>query len=852
MRSIRTLLALETFFFAVVCAAFAPFTVAAPQSGGVPLVVVNNAPVARTNEGVASGLALPEGAAVHDLAALRLVDAQGTSVPVQFKALARWHGERDDASRPLKWVLIELCATVPANQTKTYYLMPGAPAQGQMTLQNLTNEVVVNTGAATFKIDKTAFTVLKSVSVGGTQVAQAGAFEMLDSQGGIVGASLTSTSVEENGSVRSVVCQRGTLSPGGLDFTARYFFWHGQTDVRVEFRLENNQSYGLPPKMGTVPHNEYFDQLHLAVRLSGTGTQVGTSSNSYTTNGATFELKQDWLAPSDPLQMLSGFGFTESVGGSVQDSGNRHAGAVSISTGTRSVAACVDRFWQNFPKSFTASGNKLSVGLWPSFGSGPLFTGQFGVPSPIGADPLSLANYRFEGGRWKTYATTLSFKSGAAHSSAELASMAEKVNNPLMCRLQDLSVAFTANAFGQLLTERRPWNDVGRDRYERILDVMAKDSAASNQPSLGQIGLPGFHARGGTYGGQQSFGWENFGDIPWGDGYSSLHYDHNWGVLINWYRTGDYAFFDVGRDMAAHRRDYDQYHSRDTSDPSRGGQFYEKGHFHGNFGKPEQSHTWVGGLLLYYAMTGDEGSREAALEVASFLMRANLHNWNGWSGARILGWNLENLVDLYNYVGDPAYITRASATADRWNDLDLQNGGGGFVLNPGYGAGNEHAEVWMHSIVMNALAKYFYATADGSVLPSMARMASWMCNSCIATMPSGSMSSRTVARVWTDWAPTFQADPSIHHCWGVIEALANAALCTQNFAYFTMADTLFESTARYFQGIQPPGPMNYTNTSSFCPIAYRLVGYPGAESKIMSNIAKWGHAYLTLARYVNP
>jgi hypothetical protein len=850
--AVRSLSLLLLALFLITTAALTAPSSAAQSNLGAPLVVVNNAAVARTGDPVASGIAVPQWAGLYDATALRLLDSSGASVPVQFKVLSRWHGLRDDGQKPIKWLLVEFCANVPASSTQTYYLSAGAAgALGQLTTLDLANEVSVSTGAATFLVDKTAFNVLKRVTVGSTVVSSsAGSFDMTDSNGGAVTATLASTVIEEQGSVRTVVRQRGTLSLGGLAFTARYFFWTGRKDVQIDFRLENNQSYGMPPNMGTVAHNAYFDQLSLSVRLNGTGSTVTTSSGNYLTAGSAFDLRQVWAEPGNLLQMLNGCAYTESVLGLPVNAGSRHAGAVSFTTGSRSIAAFVDRFWQNFPKGVKASGNKLSVSLWPSFGSGPLFTGQFGVPL-IGIDPMALLNYRFEGGRWKTYSTTFSFKTGSGFSQSELADTAAKIANPLMCRLQDLSVPFIANAFGQLVTHRSAWNDTAKDRYERIMDVMVKDSAADNQPSLGQLGFPGFRNRGGTYGGQQFYGWENFGDIPWGDGYSSLHYDHNWGVLINWYRTGDYAFFDIGRDMAAHRRDYDQYHSRDSQDNSRGGQFYEKGYFHGNFGEPEQSHTWVGGMLLYYAMTGDEGSREAAMEAYGFIQRHHPEQWDGWWGARIPGWNLENLVDLYNYIGDPAYKNLAAATAAQWGVVELQHGGGGYVLNPGYGPGNEHAEVWMHSIVMNALAKYYLIEADPAVLPAINRMATWLVNDGIANVPSGPMTARGVAKVWTDWTPTSQTGASIHHCWGVIEALSNAALCTQNVNYFNMAGLLWESTTRYYQGTQTSGGQNYNSATTFCPIAYRMMGYPNSESKIMSNIAKWGHAYLTLSRHFN-
>ena len=825
------------------------------QIAGAPIVVDNPSSFARNLEPVASGLAVPQAVGLTNIGSLCLLNDQGQAVPAQFKSLVRWNGWREDPQWPVKWLLVEFLADVPANASRTYYLSVGANPAGQIVVNDSLAATDVDTGAAHFQIDKTAFRLIKSVSIGQTVVADAGttaALDMLDASGVLATATLTSTVIEESGSVRTVVRQKGTISNGGLEFTIRYFFWSGRADVKVEWRLENNQSYGLPD-MGGVAHNAHFDQLHLSLRLNGNATSAQTSSSNYALGASAFELRQNWTPPNNPLQMLQGFSFTETLAGTLVGSGGRHLGAVAAQNGTGAIAAVVDRFWQNFPKSFTVSGNKLSLGLYPTYGNGPEFTGQYGLPNSPIVDGSSLNFYRFEGGRWKTDTFWLSYRAGAGFSQLELAEMAERTNKPLMARWVDTLIPFAGFVFGQLVVPRIGWTDPGLQRYERIMDILVDDSAADFQDTLGQIAFPAFRNRGGTYGGSQMYGWENFGDIAWGDGYSSLHYDMNWGVLINYVRTGDYDFFDIGRDLAAHRRDYDQYHSKSPTDVSRGGQFYEKGYFHGNYTEPTPSHTWVHGLLLYYALTGDEGSREAAIEVGDFVIRTHPETWDGWWGARILGWSLENLVDLWNYTGISNYKTIAAATAARWAYIEGQNGGLGYVINPGYQ--NPHAEVWMHGIVMNALVKYFWATHDPSASASITRMADWFMQSCIASNPIDTGSLRPVGKVWTDWAPGFQNGASIHHCWVMLDALANAAAVTGTVGYYVMADALFDSNSRFFQGppddegSPTPGLFNYNDPQNWCVIAFRMLGYPNSESKILSNIARWGHSYLTL-RYV--
>lgn len=817
-----------------------------------PIVVQNAGGLNRVQEPACSGLAVPKTLNLQNTAVLRLLNATGANVPVQFKVLSRWDGLRDDVTKPVKWLLVEFLADVPPNSNAVYHVVDGPCVYGQMTNQDLTNEIVVNTGAATFTIDKTAPSVLKSVVVSGVSILGApGSIDMVDSIGGLVGGSVTSTVLEESGTIRTVVRQKGTLTLGGLQFTTRYYFWSGRKDVQIDFRLENNQSLGLP-NMGT-PHTNYFDQLGLTLRMNGAINSVTTPNVQRSlATGQTWELKQKFSMPSDPLQMLNGFQFTEILNGATIASGNRHAGSLGVASGSKAIAVGVDRFWQNFPKAFTVTGNRVTVGLFPSYGSGPYFTGQYGSPLPPTSsqvDPMSVQNFRFEGGRWKTHSIWLDFSHNGIFTMSKVEDLASRIVRPLLVRAQDLNMPFQAGAFGQLATARQAWGDVAKDRYERLMDVMASDSAADNQPTLGQIGFPKFRTRGGTYGGGQFYGWDNYGDIVWGDGYASLHYDMPLVLLLNWFRTGDFKFYDIGRDMATHRRDYDQYHSKTPNDPSRGGQFYEKGWFHGNFGEPEQSHTWVHGLLMHYVMTGDEGSREAAIEVFTFIQNHHPELWDGWWGARILGWDLENLVDLYNYIGDPAYLALADATATRWEVIEAQSGGLGYVVNPGYGS-NPHCEVWMHAIVMNALVKYWMITGDTSTKQAVTRMANWFLNSCIAVYPTGRQTARSVGKIWTDWAPGgWHQGASIHHSWGIIEALANAAYCTENVAYYNVAKDFWESATRYFQGTTNDASQNYNLASSYSVIAFRMMGYPNSESKIMSNLGRWGHAFMTVDQY---
>lgn len=821
--------------------------------GYFPIVVENPSPYARYGEPVASGFAVPRSMGIHDPTLYRLEDTNGQAIPVQYKVLSRWGGTRDDVTKPCKWVLVMFVADVPAAGSKTFLVRHGAGASANITTATTSGAVRVSTGAATFSVSRNVLGGLQCLDIGGSSVVSpTGGIRVLDESAIPASTAVTSTVIEEAGDVRTVILQRGSAPQVGIDFTLRYYFWTDRSDVRVDLRVENPGGYGLFTGSGTEG-TAHFERVAFRMRTPQAITSVSSSTGTRALSGNIYRLDQDWSPPSNPADQLSGFEFQEHLDGAMVSGGARHHGALGATDGQLSIAMSVDRFWQNFPKAFRVGAtDAIDFELFPAFGNGPVYTGPYGTPNTPGTvDPLSLNRYRFEGGRWKSHSFVVDFTLNGAHGPLALKALSARTNAPLMARPWNLDHTFSDMVFGEPIAARRNWNTPDRQRFEQMMDILVRDSAADVQSGLGAVGFPAFRDRGGTYGGEQFFGWVNYGDIVWADGYASLHYDMPFGVLVNWFRTGDYQFVDIGRDLAAHRRDYDQDHSQDTQDAYRGGQFYEKGWFHGNFTEPTVSHTWLHGLLVHYVMTGDEGSREAAIQTGDFIMRTHPETWGGLWGSRIPGWALEGLVNLWNYVGDPAYLTVAQATIANWTQIEQAQGGHGCVINNGYS--NPHAQTWMQMIMFNAMAKYFYATGDVSVRPVMNRMADWYLNECFEAMPGPPWSSSPVVRVWERVAPGYHSDPSVHHGWVTSAALTNAAACLIREDCAIAALSVWRSLTRYHQvSAATTGLFDYDDPNSWSVIAYRMFGFPESESKIHSNIALWGHAGMWLASLLVP
>lgn len=772
-----------------------------------------------------------------------VVDSANTPVPTQFRVLSRWGGDRDDVTKPIRWVLVSFPATVSPNSTAQYWLRSTPVPGGQLTLSSTSSEVIVQTRPGTqFSIDRLAFRLFRSVLVAGSTIVAApgGGLELTDPNGTQVPATVTETVVESSGSYRAVVRQRGAI--GALRYTCRWTFHSERDDVAVDFALENPASYGY--FFSVAPGTSYFDACYLRLPVQA-ASLITTPSETTQLAGQTWRLDQTF-AMNNMTDQAQNFSWTSTLAGTQTGSGGRFCGAVDLSGGAGGVTVSMDRFWQNYPKAYKAQNSELKIGLWPEWGNGPEYRGIYATPTssdPI--DPMAISNYRFEGGRWKSHRMVFDFHQGD-RAGAQVAASAERTNQPLMGRADPL---WTKRSFatGMIFSERRDWTNAPTlARADRFADITVMDSAADPIPTYGQMGLPGFRNNGATWGGRNFYGWENYGDLPWADGYCSLHYDWPMSMLLNWARGGDYGFFDTGRDMAWIRRDYKQNHSTSTAEFWRGAASYEKGWWAGNYRWGEQSHTWIHGVLLHYVLTGEEASREAAIECAEYQVRNSPRYWSGQWGARIPGWAIECLLDAWNYLGNQAYLTEAQAGIDRFRQIEVQQGSNGYVIDPAtaYSSGSTvipaNCAPWMHNIFFNAAARYSACTGDLQFVPFLNRMRDWFTGQ-VLVPASGTSSALRVPGVHSSWAPGWSGGESLHLVWPMIESLTWSFVLTGDNATYMAAAGLFDVITRFHQA-PVASTVNMDAPNTWSAITFHMNQYPGTESKILGNALRWSLA----------
>ena len=246
----------------------APASPAAPAGPArVPLTVRETAGIGRTGEVVRSGVPLPRALGVRDTARLAVADAAGHPVPAEFRVLARWNAGRDDAAAPIQWLLVAFPASVPARGSAVYSLVtdgaagPNPPPPHPLHLTREGNQVVVDTGAAVFRLGGRADALLDEVLLpGGRRVAGGVGMELRTVRPAAAAgghSKLREVRVESAGPLSAVVLVDGAydlppVGTGGFGSRRRYVFTAGSPAVIVRQAVswEGDLGEGIRTKDG--------------------------------------------------------------------------------------------------------------------------------------------------------------------------------------------------------------------------------------------------------------------------------------------------------------------------------------------------------------------------------------------------------------------------------------------------------------------------------------------------------------------------------------------------------------------------------------------------------------------------
>jgi F5/8 type C domain/YetA-like protein len=490
-------------------------------------------------------------------------------------------------------------------------------------------------------------------------------------------AAVERTTVEEANELRAVVRQDGSFrsrlgkTPPTLAFTMRYYIYAGEPFVRVRLRVMNNGAYGFGAyRTLQEPYARHALLRSMSVSLPTTAPGTGEVQVLNATEA------HAWIARTEP--------------------------AASISAGAFEIA--VPEFAENFPRRLHGSNDGLRFDVLPEFGG----------------------DHVFDGARSKTIDFYLGRETVAA---SALTSSAQATVDP--------AYVATTDAVRPVFVEKRNWTaefikdpQLG-EAATRVERMLASGYAVEASEATGPIpAMSIFEYRQRAENGEQ-FGWRNFGDLAWGEGYANVHYDLPFILLREYLRTGDARAFRLGGEMARYRADWGQHHANDYIDRERkwnlkGQAFYEKGD-HGSFREPVPSHEWIEGMWLYWALTGDEAVRESAIDGSEAFagMKFSFANALSWNEPRWLGWPTLGLMVAYRYTGEDRYLDKARDNINLFLQAEESNDRKGYYLNraPNVIQGVQ-AWAWCYSLL--GVIEYWRDTGDERVAKFLVRVADWL------------------------------------------------------------------------------------------------------------------------------
>src|SRR5579863_1755290 len=373
----------------------------------VPLTLTDRSGVARTNEGVTTGVPIPQSANVLDVRNLMVTSSNagscsgGSTVSSMLHVVERWNGAPSDATKPIRWVWVEI--VVPSllpNGSVVYCLKDrvGAdPGGSPLTVTNSGGFITVNTGAMTFKVSTTAFDFLDTVTVGGTTVVSSSPSNKWSVSAGGVEYNTSNTdgtysAVVEQPSITPDANSAGEPIRAQIKVTGKFTSAGSVQKLNYQMRLiayANGTSVKCYPTITFSEDMFAFKPtsiilsapLAIGNALSYTfGTQAGTSSASYTGSDDVYLLQYDHGHGTPPG--LPGYAIVKN-GTDLGADNHQAPGWLDINDGSNGATVWVRDFWQQYPGELEANGKTLSVHLWPSHGDIAVGGVGDGVTGPL-------------------------------------------------------------------------------------------------------------------------------------------------------------------------------------------------------------------------------------------------------------------------------------------------------------------------------------------------------------------------------------------------------------------------------------------------------------------------------------
>ncbi|HTU02723.1 MAG TPA: hypothetical protein VMG58_12935, partial [Candidatus Sulfotelmatobacter sp.] len=247
-------------------------SLAAPVAAAtLSLAVEEPCGLPRQAEPISLGVPLPRGA-VLDVTDLALQDASGRLLPLQAEVLGRW------PDRSLKWALLDFQLTLAAHEAAELFLTwdgrdrarPLAPA---LQITNGPEAILVDTGAAVFRLDRRTFRPFAAIGIGGRDGdALTSELHLRDADDRSCLPEIQRLRVAASGPLRATIRSEGVFrAPDGealAEFLGEVTLYAGRGLTRVALTLRNPRPAHHPGGLWDLgdPGSLYFRDLSLSAR----------------------------------------------------------------------------------------------------------------------------------------------------------------------------------------------------------------------------------------------------------------------------------------------------------------------------------------------------------------------------------------------------------------------------------------------------------------------------------------------------------------------------------------------------------------------------------------------------------
>lgn len=672
---------------------------------------------------------------------VRLVNPKGEDISLQTRILAKW----PDGS--IKWLALHFIAALNPLDGTGYFLEYGPTVKrsefsSPLKVDVASDEVIIDTGAIKMKWNKKKFFLFKEVSVDSNLNGMYEADELITQDAPLIltfrgeeyRADLDDKSykieIEEKRTQRTVVKAIGWFQSKDrkryCQLIVRYYLYAGKDFVKVAHTLiytgypANIHYYKYKEIQNKLPENETISEFGLRLPLQLTGVsrfQIGHE-----------KMGQQEFSATEKLNLIQpdyGHSVVETSKGK-QEAPDIYAGWIDVSDDRQGAMIAMRHFRENFPKAFRfdPATKTIQIDFWPKE------SGELDLSTTSNAEGPEDKARGNAFGLAKTHELLFyfhaqdGFKANAIH-------MAKSFAEPLIIRTNPYWIDATG-ALGRLYPVEA--------RYATEEQMLSKlfDWAARHPRDFKWYGMLNFgdtlswwrNEDENWYG---QFGWHPIGRWGW---YNCEGVGVHTGSLLQFARSGEWKYFEFGKNLARHIMDVDTVHYNTIANDDRlkhvlNDEVSQIGSMHRHSGdhwsgrNEESSHTSVLGILIYYYLTGDERAFDVAKEVGEFFLKEPFTYTEHPDVAphRAMANALWGDVLLYSATQDERY----KKAADRIIEIYLkgQQSDGSFLENynplDGTWSGEKHLD-YMATYALGAFMSYHELTQDEEVKQMLLRM----------------------------------------------------------------------------------------------------------------------------------